>query len=165
MCVYSKRGKYWWDGHVSSPPSSPTLASILFYRWHQRYGWKKKVGLRLCCKGWKCWSIKWVKMRFKMVKSRTYIHCERELSVKTILYIKGGITIVEKPVKSVGRWYSLPMNSRGKEVQRKLKECLKKVNDKSGIPGKFKVLCFQFGLLPRLMWPIQRYKATMTRSG
>ena len=37
------------------------------------------------------------------------------------------------------------------------------VIDKSMLPGKLKIWCLQFGLLPRIMWPLTIYDLTLTR--
>ena len=34
--------------------------------------------------------------------------------------------------------------------------------DKSGIPGKLKLWCLQFGLFPRLMWPLSVYEIPLS---
>lgn len=73
-------------------------------------------------------------------------------------------TVQEESVKSLGRWYSLPLINRhgGVDIKRQMEEGLRSI-DKCGLPGKLKAWCFQFGLLPRLMWPLQVYEVAMTR--
>lgn len=73
-------------------------------------------------------------------------------------------TVQEEPVKSLGRWYSLPLTDRhrGVEIQRQMEEGFRSI-DKCGLPGKLKAWCFQLGLPPSLMWPLQAYEVTMTR--
>lgn len=46
-------------------------------------------------------------------------------------------TVQEEPVKSLGRWYSLPLTDRhrGVEFQSQMEEWLKAI-DKCGLPGK-----------------------------
>ena len=34
--------------------------------------------------------------------------------------------------------------------------------DKSGLPGKLKLWCLQFGLFPRLMWPLSMYEIPLS---
>ncbi len=60
--------------------------------------------------------------------------------------------MIEEPVKSLGRWYSLPLTDRhrGGEIQEQLEAGLKAI-DSCGLPSKFKAWCFQFGLLPRIL--------------
>ena len=73
-------------------------------------------------------------------------------------------TVREQPVKSLGRWYAgtLTDRSRGVEVQRQAEEGLKAI-DETKLPGKYKVWMLQFGLYPRLAWPLQIYEIALTR--
>ena len=34
--------------------------------------------------------------------------------------------------------------------------------DKSGLPGKLKLWCLQFGMFPRLMWPLSVYEIPLS---
>ena len=34
--------------------------------------------------------------------------------------------------------------------------------DKSGLPGKLKLWCLQFGLFPQLMWPLSVYEIPLS---
>ena len=73
-------------------------------------------------------------------------------------------TVKEQPVKSLGRWYQIPLTDRhcGTEIQETTAKGLKSI-DKVELPGKTKVWMFQHGLLPRLLWPLQIYEVTLTR--
>ena len=61
-------------------------------------------------------------------------------------------TVKEKPVKSLRRLYSIPLTDRhrGPEVQKVALKGLKSL-DKTCLPVKMKVWCYQHGLLPRLL--------------
>jgi len=64
-------------------------------------------------------------------------------------------TVLEKPIKSLGRWHSAELKD-WKQVEQLRQDTisgLKKTNN-TALPGKLKLWCFQFGLLPRLMLPI-----------
>ena len=65
----------------------------------------------------------------------------------------------EKAVKSLGRWYQADLNDGEQAVQfwKDVAEGLDRI-DKSGLPGKLKLWCLQFGLFPRLMWPLSVYE-------
>ena len=67
-------------------------------------------------------------------------------------------TVRERPVKSLGRLYSIPLTDRhrGPEVQKVALKGLKSI-DKTCLPGKMKAWCYQHGLLPRLLWSLQVY--------
>ena len=73
-------------------------------------------------------------------------------------------TVREKPVKSLGRLYSIPLTDRhrGPEVQKVALKGLKSI-DKTCLPGKMKAWCYQHGLLPRLLWPLLKYEIAISR--
>ena len=64
-------------------------------------------------------------------------------------------TVREKPVKSLYR-------HRGTDVQKVALKGLKSI-DKTCLPGKMKAWCYQHGLLPRLLWPLQMYEIAISR--
>ena len=73
-------------------------------------------------------------------------------------------TVREKPVKSLGRLYSIPLTDRhrGTEIQKVARKELKSI-DKPCLPGKMKAWYYQHGLLPRLLWPLQMYEIAISR--
>ena len=88
-------------------------------------------------------------------------------SVREIHFKIGGDTIPtvrEKPVKSLGSLYSIPLTDRhrGREVQKVALKGIKSI-DKTCLPGKMKAWCCQHGLLPRLLWPLQMYEIVLSR--
>ena len=109
--------------------------------------------------------VEWSKMRFKAKKSRSVTYVKGKQ--KEIKYMVSGemIPIVkEQPVKSLGRWYkdTLSDRSQGVEIQNLTEEGLKSI-DKTELPGKYKCWCLQFGLYPRVLWPLQVYEVPLTR--
>ena len=72
-------------------------------------------------------------------------------------------TVREKPVKSLGRLYSIPLTDRHKvtEVQKVALEGFKSI-EKTCLPGMTKDWCYQHGLLPRLLWPLQTYDIVLS---
>ena len=72
-------------------------------------------------------------------------------------------TIQEQPVKSLGRWYTedLRDTKRVEETSKQINEGLNSI-DKCGLPGKLKLWCLQYGLMPRIMWPLTVYEVAMT---
>ena len=107
----------------------------------------------------------WARMKAKPRKSRSLSLVGG--SVREIHFKIGGDkipTVKEKPVKSLGRLYSIPLTDRhrGTEVQKvALKE--HKSIDKTCLPGNMKAWCYQHGLLPRLLWPLQMYEIAISR--
>jgi hypothetical protein len=73
-------------------------------------------------------------------------------------------TVLEKPVKSLGRWYDASLSDKAQveELRRETRQGIAKI-DKSGLPGKLKLWCLQFGLLPRLMWPLTVYEVPLSK--
>ena len=75
-------------------------------------------------------------------------------------YIDGEVipSIEEKPVKSLGRWYTLMLSDRGK-LEELRKFVVKAINtiDKTFLHGKFKLWRLQFGL-----WPFTVYEVTIS---
>ena len=107
----------------------------------------------------------WTRMKAKPKKSRSISLIRGK--VQDIHFSIGGDiipTVREQPVKSLGRLYACPLTDRhrGMEVQKTALEGLTAI-DKSDLPGKLKVWCFQHGLLPRLLWPLQIYEISLSR--
>ncbi len=74
-------------------------------------------------------------------------------------------TILEKPIKSLGRWYNTDLKDAEQVEQLKQDTIsgLKQINS-TALPGKLKLWCFQFGLLPCLMWPISIYEVPLSHA-
>ncbi|KAK0153233.1 hypothetical protein N1851_005106 [Merluccius polli] len=73
-------------------------------------------------------------------------------------------TVLEKPVKSLGRWYDASLSDKAQVegLRQETRPGIAKI-DKSGLPGKLKLWCLQFGLLPRLMWPLTVYDVPLSK--
>ncbi len=72
-------------------------------------------------------------------------------------------TVWEKPVKCLGRLYSISMTDlhRDTEVQKVALKGLKSI-DKTCLPGKMKAWCYQHSLIRRLLWPLQMYEVAIS---
>ena len=107
----------------------------------------------------------WARMKAKPKKSRS-ISLVRGTICDIHFFIGGNIipTVREQPDKSLGRLYAFPLTDRhrGVEVQRTALEGLHAI-EKSELPGKLKAWCFQHGLLPRLLWPLQIFEISLSR--
>ena len=66
-------------------------------------------------------------------------------------------------MKSLGCLHSISLidRYRGTEVQKVAFKGLKSI-DKTCLPGKMKAWCYQRGLLPRLLWPLQMYEIAIS---
>lgn len=68
------------------------------------------------------------------------------------------------PVESLGRRYDAKLKDT--EQFEQLKKDTSKYMDhinKTLLPGKLKLSCFQFGILPRLLWPLTVYEMPITK--
>ena len=110
--------------------------------------------------------LTWARMKAKPKKSRSLSLVGG--SVRDIHFKIGGdkiTTVREKPVKRLGRLYSIPPTDchRGTEVQKVALKGIKSI-DKTCLPGKMKAWCYQHSLLPRLLWPLQMYEIAISRA-
>ena len=102
----------------------------------------------------------WGRMKFKTRKSRSLVLKRGTLDEFHFLLCGEEIpSIQEQPVKSLGRWYTeeLKDTSRIQETEEQIEKCLLAV-DKCSLPGKLKLWCLQFGVMPRIMWPLTVYE-------
>ncbi|CAJ1066598.1 hypothetical protein ROHU_018794 [Xyrichtys novacula] len=97
-------------------------------------------------------------MKVKAAKSRSLSIRKGERQDNTT-FVAGGEPIpklAEKPLKSLGRQYMADLSDRqmGKQAKQQLAQGLAKI-DKSQLPGKHKVWCYQHTLYQRVMWPLK----------
>ena len=109
-------------------------------------------------------NIKWARMKIKPSKSRSISIVKGHL--KDVRFCIGDDpipTVSEQPVKSLGRWYneSLRDKDQVQQVRQDIADGLESIN-KTLLPGKLKLWCLQFGLLPRVMWPLTVYEVPIT---
>ncbi|KAL1263729.1 hypothetical protein QQF64_006468 [Cirrhinus molitorella] len=111
-------------------------------------------------------NIKWARMEIKPNKSRSISIVKGQLTNERFQINNEPIpTVLEKPIKSLGRWYSAELKD-SKQVEQLRQDTISGLNkiNNTDLPGKLKLWCFQFGLLPRLMWPISIYEVTLTHA-
>ncbi|KAI8516566.1 hypothetical protein Bbelb_051470 [Branchiostoma belcheri] len=106
----------------------------------------------------------WARMKFKTKKSRSLVLKQGRLCDYN--FALGGEkipSIQEQPVKSLGRWYTedLKDTKRVQETANLISESLVAI-DNCGLPGKLKLWCLQYGLMPRIMWPLTVYEVALT---
>ncbi|KAG7495746.1 hypothetical protein JOB18_004645 [Solea senegalensis] len=70
-------------------------------------------------------------------------------------------TVSEMPIKSLGRWYDAKLKDT--EQFEQIKNDTSKHINKTLLPGKLKLWCFQFGILPRLLWLLTVYEISITK--
>ncbi|TWW73418.1 hypothetical protein D4764_15G0008120 [Takifugu flavidus] len=109
-------------------------------------------------------NIKWARMKIKPSKSRSISIVKGELkNVKFLIGDDPIPTVSEQPVKSLGRWYNASLKDKDQvqHLKQDITNSLKIIN-KTPLPGKLKLWCLQFGLLPQVMWPLTMYEVPMT---
>lgn len=73
-------------------------------------------------------------------------------------------TVSEKPVKSLGRWYdaSLKDKEQVEQLRKEVASGLENI-DRTLLPGKLKLWCMRYGLLPRLLLPPTLYEVLLSK--
>ncbi|CAJ1083019.1 uncharacterized protein LOC125005379 [Xyrichtys novacula] len=97
-------------------------------------------------------------MKFKPSKSRSISIVKGKLTDQRFHIKDTPILLVsELPVKSLGRLYNAHLKDSDQSDQLREETIKALVSiDKTLLPGKLKLWCLQFGLLPHLMWPLMR---------
>ena len=109
--------------------------------------------------------FKWAAMKIKPSKCRGLSLLKG--NCKEIKFSVSGNeipTIREKSVKSLGRYYSLPLTDRHRwqDLRKQLQNGLGSI-DKCDLTNKDKIWCIYFGLIPKLAWPLQIYEVSLTK--
>jgi len=102
-------------------------------------------------------------MKIKSTKSRSITISREKLSDRKFVKDEEKIPIIrDKSVKKLGR-YQADLNDGEQAVQlrKDVTEVLDRI-DKSRLPGKVKLWCLQFGLFPRLMWPLSVHEISLS---
>lgn len=104
-------------------------------------------------------NLRLARMKVKPSKSRSVSIVKGKLKQERFM-MEGEVipSIQEKSVKSLGRWYTAALNDKEQvvELRKDMVEAINRI-DKSFLPGKLKLWCLQFGLLPRIRWPLTVY--------
>ncbi|CAC5417475.1 unnamed protein product [Mytilus coruscus] len=107
--------------------------------------------------------IDWARIKFKLSRSRGLILKKGKVQDRKIR-IGGDIipTIMEKPVKSLGKWFRDSLNDR-QSVDEMVSQAGQWMDiiDKY---GKYKAWCYQHGILPRITWPLLKNEGTSDQS-
>jgi len=112
--------------------------------------------------------IGWVRMQFKPRKCRALVLRKGKI-VSDSFEIGDGVgvmlmpSVLEKPVKCLGRLYTAALSDseRKVEVRKDIEDGLRVISD-CKLQGTLKCWMYQFGLLPRIMWPMIMYEIPMT---
>ncbi|KAM4567620.1 uncharacterized protein V3H82_011871 [Fundulus diaphanus] len=110
-------------------------------------------------------NIERARMKIKPSKSRSISIVKGRLSDHCFHIGDEPIpTVTEKPVKSLGRWYdaSLKDKEQVEQLRRDIASALENI-DRTLLPGKLKLWCMQYGLIPRLLWPLTLYEIPLSK--
>lgn len=102
--------------------------------------------------------VGWARMKIKPSKSRS-LSIKKGVRNDNTIFVAGGENIPlvkDQPVRSLGRTYTAELSDRqmGETVRKQLADGLAKIN-RSQLPGKYKVWCYQAILYQRVMWPLK----------
>lgn len=107
----------------------------------------------------------WARLQFKPGKSRSLCLLNGRIA-DNIFSIQGLEipTIQEQRIRCLGKNYDDTLRDSGnlRETSAQLNEWLKRI-DRSLLLGRFKVWCFQHGIIPRLQWPFLLYDFPLTK--
>ncbi|XP_025760230.1 uncharacterized protein LOC112844845 [Oreochromis niloticus] len=105
-------------------------------------------------------------MEFKPSKSCSISIIRGKLTAEQFYISREPIpTVLEKPIKSLGQWYNADLNDTWQleQLRQNLADDLQRINN-TALPGKLKLWCFQFWLLPRLLWPLTMYEVSLNHA-
>ena len=107
----------------------------------------------------------WGRLAFKAKKSRSVVLRKEKLDKEFHFSLGEEVipSVSDQPVRRLGHWYTKELRDTKSvaEIKGKLKEGLKAI-DACSVPGKHKLWCLQFGLMPRLMWPLTVYEVAVS---
>lgn len=109
-------------------------------------------------------NISWARMRIKPSKSRSISIVKGVLSdLKFFIGEEPIPTVSERPVKSLGRWFDASLRDKEQvaQLQRDIHDGVQAIEN-TELPGKLKIWCLQFGLLPRVLWPLTLYEVPIS---
>lgn len=112
--------------------------------------------------------IGWVRMQFKPKKCRALVLRKGRVVEESFEVGDGeGMmrmpSVLEKPVKCLGRLYTAALSDsdRKDEIRKDVEDGLRIISD-CKLQGTVKCWIYQFGLLPRIMWPMIMYEIPLT---
>lgn len=107
----------------------------------------------------------WSRLQFKPEKSRSLSILKGKLAGNTFTIQGAEIpTIQDQSIRCLGKQYDSSLTDSNNLVSTKaqLNTWLKAV-DRSPLLGRFKVWCFQYGIIPRLQWPFLLYEFPLSQ--
>jgi len=103
-------------------------------------------------------------MRFKPTKSRSLELKKGKVQGSFKFKVAEQVfpTVSEQPIKSLEKWFTVDLSDR--ESTRTMDTAVEWIEriEKNGLPGKYKVRCYQHGVLLHILWPLLLYNVPMT---
>ncbi|XP_035683116.1 uncharacterized protein LOC118420431 [Branchiostoma floridae] len=110
-------------------------------------------------------AASWARMRFKAKKCRKLVLRKGKVCDRVQLEVQGERVpnIADQPIKSLGKKFDATLGDKNnvKDFKPLVREGLKAIEN-SDLPGRYKVWCYQYGLLPRTVWPMSMYNIPLT---
>ncbi len=110
-------------------------------------------------------NITWARMKLKPSKCRSISIVKGQVTDQRFhVGVTPVPTVSEMPVKSLGRWYDAKLKDteQFEHLKNYTSMYMERIK-KTLLPGKLKLWCFQFGILPRLLWPLTVYEIPVTK--
>ena len=110
---------------------------------------------------WLLWTVvRWARMKFNASKSRSLVLNKGKSSNRVRFKVDGELipSLSEKSIKCLGKIFDETLKdcNNVRNTTQQLDKWLETV-DKCDLPGKYKVWCYQYGILPRALWPLMVY--------
>ncbi|KAI8507131.1 hypothetical protein Bbelb_155700 [Branchiostoma belcheri] len=110
-------------------------------------------------------AASWARMKFKAKKCRKLVMRRGKICDKLQLEVQGERipAIAEQPIKSLGKTFDVTLSDKKniEEFKQQMRDGLEAIEN-SELPGRYKVWCYQYGLLPRAVWPMTMYDIPLT---
>ncbi|KAI8517813.1 hypothetical protein Bbelb_038300 [Branchiostoma belcheri] len=110
-------------------------------------------------------AASWARMKFKAKKCRKLVMRRGKICDKLQLEVQGERipAIAEQPIKSLGKKFDVKLSDKKniEEFKQQMRDGLEAIEN-SELPGRYKVWCYQYGLLPRAVWPMTMYDIPLT---
>ncbi|XP_019617765.1 PREDICTED: uncharacterized protein LOC109465064 [Branchiostoma belcheri] len=110
-------------------------------------------------------AASWARMKFKAKKCRKLVMRRGKICDKLQLEVQGERipAIAEQPIKSLGKKFDVTLSDKKniEEFKQQMRDGLEAIEN-SELPGRYKVWCNQYGLLPRAVWPMTMYDIPLT---
>lgn len=112
-------------------------------------------------------NISWACMNIKLAKLHSISIIKGVLTDLKFFIGDEPIPVVFKqPVKSLGRWFDASLRDKYQMLQLQMEiSSGMQVIENTELPGRLKIWCVQFDLLPQVLWPCTLYEVPISTVG